>query len=631
MQSSITTSNRELQKQYGRDLDGDSLTKVIMGMANYRCSLFKEHREKNEDYGKQILVGQAPCQDDDTTIGQWWNHVEEAYQRSEAQIETCHEDQDFHVLDRITDTTDSVDEMLGDLKNKAEEKGEDPKDPDILELKNTCKDIGSCSYYHARSVADSSSIVVRSLQHLIFYIMFKLPLLQQRDVHIVDEFHVIESVFREHLSTIISEKYYIHVMSVAHELLCLEKEDPPFIFTDTFSKHKLSDGKKWTEHDILILTTKLQKELEEIVERLVVPLENEARNFGVEKIPTARSYATAMVKGELAKPVDDYGKAVQSIIKWYLNITVAIQEINKVKTSYGMSYNWSEDKQELCVFPVFLEKAKRFFGREHTLLMSATPIPKKVFEKMFEIQGEVVYIDVPSDFPPERSPIYFVPVGKMTDPNAKEIGSKQLGINLGNATYEDGIKALTFGWDVLYMEMAKKIEEIVEKFHSYTGVIPCNSYKMVKGLMTYLQHNPRFVWVTTGAETKANVRGFRERVAKGEYPILVSASISEGHSFDDGISRLQIIPKMPFPSIDAAMKILMNGYGKPYYESKTVATIQQMCGRSMRSKTDYCVTIVLDSKFEEIKTNKTYREICAPHFLECIRWDGDWENYIQPD
>lgn len=635
--SNIMTSNRELQKQYGADLKNDSLCKVIMGTNNYNCSFFVDE-DRRSGNKQRFSVSKAPCQKQKNPFSTWWPSRKVAISREEGGIFSVHEDQDRKVLSKIKSVEFDV---ANDIAANTTLWSIAENEPHVdVYLKNMCKKKGACSYYVAREIAHESPVVIRSLQHLIFYILFKVggnnPLLQQREVHIFDEFHTIESVFRDFLSVSISEFNYRDTLAKADPRPDATKAQNPFSHTHRFADAKKTNGKEWVTEDLESLCGHIENDLCRFVEEFILPIENEFRE---KPILNGKSFIIAAIKGEIAVDLESFSPEMKSVLKWYTNIAVANQERAKEKymknkgakcsAAYGASFKEDKKNSELSVFPVFLDKAKKFFGMEHNLFMSATPIPKVVFEKMFDLKNQVSYIEVPSDFPAERSPIYFNPVDTITETRAREIGASLLNQDLFKDRFQKDRANSEAGWECLDQKIANEILKIVEFFPDFPGVVPCNSYKRVSGIRKYLEHNDRFIWVTEGFESKDKVAEFRQRAQKGEAPILVSASISEGHSFDDDLSRLQIIPKMPFPSIDGNMKILMNAYQKPYYESKTVATIQQMCGRSMRSKQDYCVTIVLDKKFEGIK-NSMYKTLCTQHFMTCIQWDSHWDDYKIP-
>ena len=82
--------------------------------------------------------------------------------------------------------------------------------------------------------------------------------------------------------------------------------------------------------------------------------------------------------------------------------------------------------------------------------------------------------------------------------------------------------------------------------------------------------------------------------------VLISPSISTGVSFDGDKSRFQIIAKVPYPSLASQKNKLRQKNNPEWYAWKTCAILQQMCGRSIRSKTDFADTIIIDGSFGDI-------------------------------
>lgn len=618
--SNIMTPNRELQKQYGRDLEDDNFCKVVMGSANYRCSLFKDWDAILDD-AAHVPVTKALCNEEGALIeGAWSPKIPHATNRIEKEILTAHKDQDLIVLKSIPSAVKSLSYELADSINSS-------KKTPVSVMKRVCKESKSCSYYLSRTVANDSPAVIRSLHHLVFYILFDVGpgILPGRATHIIDEFHTIESIFRDFESADIVQEDLEKTMASAFKR---HGEAKAFEINTRFSSYKASKGKVWTEEDKLYLVFGIEKILGTAIEKFFLKDENSLRKLlGKENLETARDYARSALSGDLSKELDLMHPSDQKLLNMFINIAKYTSERTKARqTPYGVIM---ETDKLLKVFPVYLHRSKKYFGKENTLLMSATPIPKQVMEHMFDLKDRITYIEIPSDFPPERSPIYFSPVEKITEGRARELGLKNVGDKTFKNSYEKDAFCSSEGWKILDEMLGERILDIANHFPDLAGVIPCNSYKRVIGLKEYLDDEPRFIWITQGDETKARVKEFRDRSAAGESPILVSAGISEGHSFDDEISRLQIIPKMPFPPMNESMKLFMKAYGKLYYPFKTLSTIHQMVGRSMRSKSDYCITIVLDEKFAVVK-DAAHKPLCTEHFLDCIQWDGGWKSYVKP-
>jgi ATP-dependent DNA helicase DinG len=92
----------------------------------------------------------------------------------------------------------------------------------------------------------------------------------------------------------------------------------------------------------------------------------------------------------------------------------------------------------------------------------------------------------------------------------------------------------------------------------------------------------------------------RHHLESKDPTIFVSPSVGTGVSFDHEKSRFQIISKIPYPSLSSQKNKLRQKNNPDWYAWKTCASLIQMAGRSIRSKTDFADTIILDGSFSDI-------------------------------
>lgn len=636
----LTTSNRVLQMQYGDELKVDRNFKVIMGNQNYRCSFFpaEEQNTGNKIPGVWSTCGNSPCQKHwEKGVDAFSDDIEGAFERTDKQIKTLHEDQDWDVLRNISTTHEAIEGDLERTKSKIENgaEGEDAEFMTLGDMKQYCKNMGGCSFYYARIAAEQAPIAIRSIQHMAFYIMFGVreglfPILQARDLHIHDECHHIDRVFRDLFSSEFTQPGYIETTQDALDGTSVDD------ITYDFEAFKKQEG-QWTQGEIQNLNEKIASDLGKIIEATVLKHENILREEG-DKIETATDFIRAATENRIVIALDELSKPSKKVLKWFKNISHANYDgrmsarakVNNQRYDkrYASAVMKSKDGLIFKTFPISLNgMLERYFGNEHTVFMSATPQLPRIFERLFGIVGSVGYVEVDSDFPPERSPIFWDPVDRITTERAKELGAPFVG-GLPFKSEKDRERAVAEGNKVLCLKLSEKIEEITESFLGVPGIIPCPSYSLVLGLREYLEENRRFIWATDGDDNKIKIEQFRKRASEGEPVILVSAGIAEGHSFDNGLSRFQIIPKMPLP-VQSAEIMEINNRWPQYYGAQTAITLQQMVGRSMRHRGDYCVTVVLDEKFSALKTPST-QKLYSKHFMKCVRWDKDWRNFVFP-
>jgi len=94
---------------------------------------------------------------------------------------------------------------------------------------------------------------------------------------------------------------------------------------------------------------------------------------------------------------------------------------------------------------------------------------------------------------------------------------------------------------------------------------------------------------------QASLRTYRERTDA----VMLAPSMDRGMSFDDDLARVNIVAKIPFPSLGdkrVAARLYARG-GDGWYAAETVRTLVQALGRTTRSETDWSKGVILDRQF----------------------------------
>jgi ATP-dependent DNA helicase DinG len=208
-----------------------------------------------------------------------------------------------------------------------------------------------------------------------------------------------------------------------------------------------------------------------------------------------------------------------------------------------------------------------FDKADHILMMSATIVSKEQHCKDLGLKLEdVVYIQCPSVFPKENRPIHNLAIGSM---NYAE----------KNATKPYLVKA---------------IDELLKAHKNERGIIHTVSYDIAQYIIDNIDSN-RFV-IPRGKERDKVIEHFLTSDRKDL--VLISPSLSEGIDLKGDLSRFSIICKVPYGNLgDKWIKTRME-VDKNWYIENTVKTIIQMCGRSIRTETDFANTYILDSAFD---------------------------------
>ena len=207
-----------------------------------------------------------------------------------------------------------------------------------------------------------------------------------------------------------------------------------------------------------------------------------------------------------------------------------------------------------------------------TVMMSATIVDFSEFIKSMGISSkECACIDVPSTFPPEKRPIIKSYVGKLNHSNINESIPK----------------------------IINAVETIIEAHPDEKGIIHTHSYVIAQEIHKVLkkEYGKRLLFPATSKEQPTILA---KHFLSKEPTILISPSMTEGVDLKDDYSRFQIIVKIPYPPMmDSLVKAKM-ARDKAWYQWRTLITIIQAYGRSIRSETDHAVTYILDENFENL-------------------------------
>ena len=77
--------------------------------------------------------------------------------------------------------------------------------------------------------------------------------------------------------------------------------------------------------------------------------------------------------------------------------------------------------------------------------------------------------------------------------------------------------------------------------------------------------------------------------------VLVSPSFDKAVDLPDKECELVIVAKLPYPYLGSKVMQQRVKESRRYYDHETLATLIQMAGRGVRSETDKCPTVILDS------------------------------------
>ena len=212
------------------------------------------------------------------------------------------------------------------------------------------------------------------------------------------------------------------------------------------------------------------------------------------------------------------------------------------------------------------------------LIMSATILDFNTFMRNLGIDPkDAVCLQLPSDFPIENRPIFYMPVGLMSH---KYI-------------------------DKTLPKLNDRVVKICAKYNK-KGIVHTHSYRITKEVTDFVASRGLGDRILTH---KGDVQGSRDlavakHLSSSDPTILFSPSMTEGLDLNEDLSRFQIICKVPYPYMDPYVKARMER-DPAWYQWLTALALVQETGRSIRSKTDRAHTYILDGSFEYfLRTNE---------------------------
>ena len=277
-----------------------------------------------------------------------------------------------------------------------------------------------------------------------------------------------------------------------------------------------------------------------------------------------------------------------------------VQKLNKLsRLESSMSKvikNWDE-----CKFLIEEKSSKRvvfvpydikhlfketFDVADKILLMSATLSNHRDFAKNMGIsENEYEYIELPSPFKADKSPIYC-----STKYN--------LSYSSKNKDLDSIINAC--------IELCNKHSEYKGLIHTHTNLITEEFYKQLK-------KDPRFLFRQEGITNEEILNQHKGSLTP---TVLISPSLDTGISLDGDLGRFQIIVKAPYLPL-SSKRIKRKFDANPnQYSYSMLNNLVQMAGRCTRSKEDYSITYILDGNATRAITQ--HKDILPKHFLNRI-------------
>ncbi|HET8792869.1 MAG TPA: helicase C-terminal domain-containing protein, partial [Nitrososphaeraceae archaeon] len=205
------------------------------------------------------------------------------------------------------------------------------------------------------------------------------------------------------------------------------------------------------------------------------------------------------------------------------------------------------------------------------LIMSATILNNKTFCKGIGLTpDEVKFIQVDSDFPIENRLIYPLNIAYLNYSNLQS------------------------------MDIVSKISTTIDKIMSIhkndKGIIHTTSYEQLNFIKENLsKENARRLLITDPEIQRDEI--ISQHTSSPKPTVLISPSLHTGLDLKDGLSRFQIITKVPYPNKSDRWTNAKREVDAEWYYWQTALRLIQAYGRSVRSREDWARTYILDSAF----------------------------------
>jgi Rad3-related DNA helicase len=233
--------------------------------------------------------------------------------------------------------------------------------------------------------------------------------------------------------------------------------------------------------------------------------------------------------------------------------------------------------------PVFISGyAEQHLWRhaDRFLLMSATIIsPDEMAHSLGIPRDEIDFIDLPSTFPPERRPIYYLPAANLTKKTEKLERPKAIAA----------------------------LDSILDRHPDDKVLVHTVSYGYAQQTFSLSRHQRRMLTYDQAKDREIKLEEFK-KAPNGT--VLVASSMERGVNLPGDLCRVAVVMKVPFLNLgDKQIATRLHAgkkNGQLWYNVSAIRTLVQMCGRGMRSADDRCDIYILDAQFERLYRENKY-------------------------
>jgi Rad3-related DNA helicase len=408
-----------------------------------------------------------------------------------------------------------------------------------------------CPHSDARESYINGKISLTNFYLYILYALYNPKILETRGskVLIVDECHELDSIMSDFISIKITE-------SVLKKLQ----------LGDSSTIKKLKSVK--TIESYVEFLEYLQGEIPSVIDQIEGSLSNQKRDA----ISDKRDNRVSKVLGGKSTDIKTM-QIITDLTQYQSKISIFLKEYKADPHNWVLesTYNEKTKQNELSLEPIWAyDYLDRYIFSKYdkVFLMSGTILDKNLFCQLNGLDvTSAEYYSIPSPFPIENRPIYYMPLGKMSFKSKED-------------TFKNYVPF---------------INKLLSKYKDVKGIIHTNSFELANWINKDV-NNPRLVFHDSSNKDEVLKAHFDTKAAS----VIVSPSMDTGVSFDDDKARFQIVAKVPYPSLASQKNKMRQKINPDWYSYKTVQNLLQIFGRVVRSSTDKGDTIIIDGSFTDV-------------------------------
>jgi Rad3-related DNA helicase len=264
-----------------------------------------------------------------------------------------------------------------------------------------------------------------------------------------------------------------------------------------------------------------------------------------------------------------------------------VEKINTVLELWvTIEYVVEYTADKVVIMPLHIaDLATGFFNNCDTvILMSGTIIDVKTFAKTLGIK-QYKYIEMDSEFDPEKSPIY---------------SCTKYSLNHSNL-------------DKFLPSIIEMSVKICESHKNDKGIIHTHNMKITNAFRMKLDKDRRFLVRDAGVTNERILE--KHKIANNT--VIISPSLGFGTDLKDEEGRFQIIAKTPYLPLNSKRIGILAKKDPDWYKMKTIVSLVQMAGRCTRHKDDYSSTYILDACAVDLI--KRYSSMLPKYFRDRLK------------